>query len=231
MATFSKESHCTNCTQKLNIFHLLSEQEIEFINSTRYEVSFRKGETIFKQGGPLTHIACLTSGMAKVYLEGNQSNNIILKIVTPSELIGGPGFQVDYRHHFTVTAISDVKACFIQIEAFEQLLAENNQFATEFIKHINQITILLYGKMQNLIQKQMHGRLADTLLYLSKHVYKNNTFTTTLSRQDIADMSAMTKESSIRIMREFKDDGILECEVNDFKILDEDHLLSVSQTG
>jgi len=169
--------------------------------------------------------------MAKVYLEGNKSKSIILKIIKPSELIGGPGFQVDNRHHFSVAAMTNVKACFINIDSFESMLKKNNQFAMEFINHLNYTTILLYSKMQNLIQKQMHGRIAETLLYLSRSIYNNSTFETELSRQDIADMSAMTKESAIRIIKEFRDEGILECESNTFKILNESHLVNIIQTG
>ena len=66
----------------------------------------------------------------------------------------------------------------------------------------------------------MHGRIADALLYLSKDVYHNNTFQTLLSRQDIADLSAMTKESAIRILKEFKDEGIIEFTTNNFTHLE-----------
>ncbi len=231
MAKFSKESHCKNCNIRLNLFSSLTDEELIKINETRYEVSFNAGETIFKQGGPLTHIACVTQGMAKVYLEGHKSKNIILKIVKPMEMVGGPGFQVDYRHHFSVSAMSEVKACFIDVHAFEEMIDNNKKFAAEFVKHLNKITILLYGKMQNLIQKQMHGRIAETLLYLSNVIYNNSKFDTLLSRQDIADMSGMTKESAIRIMKELKEDGVIECEANTFNILNKDQLMTLSQTG
>lgn len=231
MAKFSKETHCECCDLKLNIFKFLTNEELSFINETRYEVSFNKGETIFKQGGPLTHVACITQGMAKVYLEGNKQKNIILKVSRPSELIGGPGFQVDYRHHFSVSAMTNARACFIDINAFAQLLRTNSSFAMEFIKHMNTITIQLYNKLQSLTQKQMHGRIADTLLYLSRVIYSKQDFEVNLSRQDLADMSAMTKESAIRIMKDMKDEGIIDFEANQFKILNEKQLSNISITG
>ena len=111
------------------------------------------------------------------------------------------------------------------------MLKKSSPFALEFIKHLNTITIQLYNKLQTLTQKQMHGRMADTLLYLSKVVYTNEAFETTLSRQDLADMSAMTKESAIRIMKDLKDGGIIDCEANSFRILNEKQLASISSTG
>lgn len=231
MAKFSKDIHCKTCSLRANLFKFLTDEEMEIINDSRYEVSFNKGETIFKQGGPLTHIACITKGFAKIYLESPKNKNIILKVAKESELIGGPGFQVDNRHHFSVSAITDTKACFIDIGAFEQMLKVSMPFSMEFIKHINSATLHLYRKMQGLTQKQMHGRIADTLLYLSKAIYNNPKFETTLSRQDLADMSSMTKESAIRIMKELKDGGIIDCEANNFTILNENQLENISVTG
>lgn len=231
MAKFTKVEDCARCGFQLSLFKLLSEKELETINEARYEVSFNQGETIFKQGGPLTHVACITQGMSKIYIEGSKSRNIILKIAKPVEMIGGPGFQVDYRHHFSVSAVTTTKACFIDIEAFEKMLQASSPFAMEFIKHLNDITIQVYNKLQGLTQKQMHGRIADTLLYLSKNIYSASEFETSLSRQDLADMSAMTKESAIRIIKEFRDEGIIRCDGNDFSILDETRLTSISIAG
>lgn len=231
MAKFTKDTHCKCCSLKLNLFKFLTDEELEIINESRYEVGFNKGETIFKQGGPLTHIACITEGMAKVYLEGTKNKNIILKVARPTELIGGPGFQVDNRHHFSVSAITYTRACFIDAQAFEQMLKNSSPFAMEFVKHLNTATIQLFNKIQALTQKQMHGRLADTLLYLSKVVYTAESFETTLSRQDLADMSAMTKESAIRIMKDLKDEGIIDCEANHFRIINEKQLTNISATG
>ncbi len=173
MAKFTKEEHCSCCNLMANIFRFLKEDELELMNKDRFEVQFHKGETMFKQGGPLTHIACLTKGMAKVYIEGENGKNIILKVVKPGEIIGGPGFQVDNRHHFSVSAISDAKACFIDIQAFETSVRNNSRFSLELIKHLNTATVYLYNKLQNLTQKHMHGRIADVLLYLANNIYIN----------------------------------------------------------
>ncbi|MCF8379588.1 MAG: Crp/Fnr family transcriptional regulator [Bacteroidales bacterium] len=231
MAKFSKETHCKFCSLKLNIFRYLTTSELEAINEARYEVYFNKGETIFKQGGPLSHVVCLTSGMAKVYLEGENNKNIILKILKPTELVGGPGFQVDNRHHFSVSAIADSRACLIDFKAFEAALKDNIHFNLEFISHLNKATIHLYNKLSGLTGKNMHGRIAEALLYLSKNIYQDTSFTTTLSRQDLADMAALTKESTIRILKDFKNDHVIDFEGNSLKILDMEKLEGISRTS
>ena len=230
MATFTTASHCSKCNLKMNLFRFLDVKQLDIINKTRHEVQFLKGEIIFKQGGPFTHIACLTSGLAKIYIENPDKKNLILKILKPVELVGGPGFNVDYRHHFSVSALTDSSACFIDVRAFKEAIEQNSIFSMEFIKYLNQVTIIYYEKMMSLTHKQMHGRIADSLLYLSK-IYNSNRFETALSRQDIADLSAMTKESAIRICKKFKIDGIIDYNANKFTILNEKALKQISKTG
>jgi CRP/FNR family transcriptional regulator len=52
-----------------------------------------------------------------------------------------------------------------------------------------------------------------------------------LSRQDIADMSGMSKESAIRILKDFKDEGIIRIDGSRIEITNETQLLKISQTG
>jgi CRP/FNR family transcriptional regulator len=77
----------------------------------------------------------------------------------------------------------------------------------------------------------MPGRVADLLLYLKNEIFKSNPFDTHLSRQELADMTSMTMESFIRILKEFKLAGIISVEGTNIHILDEDALNLISRKG
>lgn len=138
---------------------------------------------------------------------------------------------MDERHYITVTALEETTACFIRVEDFKEVMRINPEFSIEFIKYLNEKIIHQYDKLLNLTHKQTHGKIADTLLYLADVVYISNTFETPLSRQDFADMSAMTKESAIRVLKEFVDDGIITCDIHNFEILNKEMLKNISKTG
>src|SRR3990172_3567375 len=105
MENNSNIKNCRDCEFKLAIFNSLTDEQLEMMNEVRYEVKFRPGETIFKQGTAMTHIVIVTDGLVKVYLEGINNHNLILRLVRPVSMIGGPGFFTDYRHHFTAMAL------------------------------------------------------------------------------------------------------------------------------
>jgi CRP/FNR family transcriptional regulator, polysaccharide utilization system transcription regulator len=200
------------------------------INSNRFEVSFKAGEIMFKQGTPSPHFLCLTTGLAKLYIEG-YGKNLILSLVKPVEYILGPGIYVDNRHHYSASAVEDSTACLVEVNTFKQIMRTNLEFANEFIRRISIMTIFNFDQMISLTQKQMNGRIADALLYLSEQIYCCNPFDLTISRQDLADISCMSKESAIRILKEFKDEGILTVNGSTVYILNPQQLKKISQTG
>ncbi len=77
----------------------------------------------------------------------------------------------------------------------------------------------------------MHGRMADGLLYLSKVFFENDTFKLHLSRQEIADLTAMSKDSAIRILKDFERDRLISLNGNELSILDTDQLQNISLKG
>jgi CRP/FNR family transcriptional regulator len=210
---------------------MLSDKHLEILNKNRFEVVFNPDEMIYKQGTSATHLIFITSGLAKVYIEGFQNKNLIIKILKESEYAGGPGIFSDTRHHFSISALKETTACFIPIENWKALIEENKEFNLDFIREINKQSIFIYDKMMSLTQKQMHGRMADAILYLSTEVYKNPKFGLVLSRQEIADMTAMSKDSAIRVLKEFQSEGIIIEQGKTIEIANMQKLENISQFG
>lgn len=213
-----------------NVLRFITPEQKLHLDKIQYSVFFNKGENIFKQGAPMPHIIVINKGLAKVYIEDN-NRNIVLRIIKPGEVLGGPGFFTDNKHHFSVTAIEDTIANYIEVEEFKKLILDNSELGIKIIAYLNEAHINLYNKLKIITHKHMNGRLASTLLYLSDKIYGNDVFETTLSRQDIADMSSMTKESAIRILKEFKTSGILNCHNNTFEIYNKESLRNILENG
>jgi CRP/FNR family transcriptional regulator, polysaccharide utilization system transcription regulator len=231
MALDEPKHKCFNCNLKLEMFKSLTPEEMDLVDNNRIQVKYKAGEIIFKQGTPLTHIACITSGMAKIYIEGLNERNLILKFVKPVEFIGGPGMGVDNIHHYSVSALEDTTSCLINAVTIKELIEKNSTFALQLLKGNNIQSMSNFEKFISLTQKQMPGRIADALLYLSNEVYHSASFVTNISRQDLADLTAMTKESAIRILKDLKDNKYINAEGSRFEILNMEALRHLSRIG
>jgi len=231
MTQILKDRSCLNCetfTKKASIFKLLSDSELAIINKHGYTVKYKAGEMIVKQGTSASHIVSLVDGMAKILLEGSFNRNLILKILKPWQILGSPGVHSDNRHHYSVIAMDNSHVCFIDKKNFNEVLHRNAEFAYAFIEYLSYTSINNLNKMLDLTQKKMRGRFADALIYLSNFVYADTSFSLHLSRQDLADLSLMSKESVSRIIKEFEDENVIKYNQNELEIISSDKLNEIS---
>ncbi len=222
---------CERCGIRSRLLCLLTDEELGRVNAGKHQVIFREGETIRKQGTYLSHVLIIRSGYAKVYLEGPGERNTIIRIVQPTNFIGGPGLHHERMHHYSVSALTRTEVCFIDANLFLDLLSSNAGFAAEYMKDSSINTLAVYNRLANITQKQMPGRLADSLLYFFDEVIVGKQGKLHLSRQDMADLSAMSKESAIKTLREFQRSGAIALKDDEIELLDREALLRISRTG
>lgn len=230
-----RKQNCCNAScfrdDEENIFKHLTDEELDYLVDKKQQIRYKTGETIIKQNTASTFVICMKEGFAKVYIEGEKGKNLIVKIIGKGDFITGGGLFNGNVHHFTMSAISPVTCCLIDSGRLTQLFTQNTEFAVELLRtHTRQNNYLL-SRMVGLTQKYMPGRVAETLLYLKNEIYKTGKFSTTLSRQELADMSNMTKESLVRILQQFKESNIIKTQASEIEITDEASLIHISING
>lgn len=223
---------CSDCSSRWKNFQYLNKAEMEFVNENRYEATFKPGEIIVKQNSPTASAIFLSDGLAKVYVEGLKGRDYIMSIAKPGRMIMGPGAYVNSRHTYTVSAITQVRACFINFDVFRKLIRTNGDFAQAMIEDISAKSLRTHIKMVNLAHKKMPGRLAEALLYFANDIFKADEFDMILSRQELGEMSNMAKESVVRILKELEEAGVIVSpSPSRVKILNKDKLIMISEKG
>jgi len=114
---------------------------------------------------------------------------------------------------------------------FKHRLNQNSVFAYRIINIINESTAQSYDRFFSLTHKQLHGRLADILLCVSRKIFKSDSFDLPLTRSDMSELTSMSTESVIRIMKDFKDDKIIDMNNKSDTLPDLPRLESISVKG
>lgn len=224
-------SHCSIFDFEKSWYELLTDSEKQLIDEHSVSINFKKGETVCKLGAFASHIFFLEEGLVKVYLE-EKNNTLILMLSTRNNLLGLSSiFEGNNKLPYSISTYTDSRIRMIDIEIFRQLLKQNSSFSYRIINMLNESTAQIYGRFFSLTQKQLHGRLADILLCLSNRIFKQKSFDLPLSRADMGDLTGMSTESVIRMMKEFKDDGLIEMCCKKVELLDVNRLEKISQFG
>jgi CRP/FNR family transcriptional regulator len=231
MTELKLTNNCEKCTAGWKNFKHLGKNEIELLNSSRYEAAFRPGEVMVKQGTPSSNALFMATGFAKSYIEGNSGRNLLLEIEKPGNLILSPGAFASSRHNFSVAAITAVQSCFVNTEIIRGFARSNSAFAESLLTEYCIKSVRTHDRMVSMAQKRMSGRLADILIYLSDEIYGSNEFAMILTRQELGEMTGMAKECVVRILREFEDSGVIESDSAHVKVLNRVKLHEISQKG
>ena len=228
---YSESTNCWDCTKSSKCFKKLIPSELEFINLNKAQIHYRKGENICKQGAYASYVLYISNGLVKIYLESKGNKNINVKIYKTSEFIGLSAIFGDNIYNYSVLALCDSSICLIEKESFKKLLLNNGIFASEIIKWYCDKEIQLYNRIKSIGHKQMHGRLADVLLYLSNYDIEQDDVFTYLTRKDIADFACISMESIVRLLTELKNEGIIEISGKKIRILQLSLLKEISRKG
>ncbi|MCD4665967.1 MAG: Crp/Fnr family transcriptional regulator [Bacteroidales bacterium] len=231
MDDYSKSVNCLECTRSSKCFKKLIPSELKFINQNKTQILYRKGENICKQGAFASYVLYISDGLVRLYLESPNNKNINLKILKTSEFIGLSSIYGDNIYNYSTIALKDSVVCLIEKDSFRKLLTDNGHFASEIIKWYCENEKQLFNKVQSLGNKQMHGRLADTLLYLNDDSFAHLNLFSSLSRKDIAGFSCISLESTVRLLTEWKNEEIISTDGKIINILDKKRLLEISLRG
>lgn len=231
MKNICKSRNCLKCFDKSPIFKLMTDDELAAIEATRLEVTFKPDEIIYKQGTATNQIVTITEGLAKAYIEGTSDKNFIIDLIRPYTMISGPGIYVDYKHHFTLKAVEKTTCCFFSVKTFKEIVLGNPKISEAVIEMISKRAISYCEKFLFLTQKQIVGKIAGLLIYLNEHIYPTNPMVLTISYMDLAEMSGMTKDSVVRVLKDLNSEGIIQVENSTIKIVDPTKLKMYYELG
>jgi CRP-like cAMP-binding protein len=137
----------------------------------------------------------------------------------------------DKEYRYSVAALEDCMVCMIKSEVICDIAKSNSAYLFEMTKAISNSGNYVYKKISDISRKQLRGRLADTLLYLANEIYESNEFDLQLSRKELAELSSMSMENAVRIISEFKKDGIIEVNKRNIRLSNPDLLRKLSEIG
>lgn len=221
---------CNGCECMSQPFKELSLEQLIDINRNRVEVTFKKDETIFKQGVLAGHLVYLKSGLVKLYRE-NDHNQMIVSIEGKGKLIGLQALFGKNVYPYSVQAYTDTTVCLHDLSTIQSFLDENARFSSMLMKQLSDESIFWYDRMACLTTKQLHGRFADLLLCLSLRIYKRKKFEVPISKKEMAAVTNMSQESLSRVIKEFIGEKLIEIKGSEISILNYNKIRHLSMVG
>jgi CRP-like cAMP-binding protein len=221
------KNHCEN---PFVGYEDLFEEAMTDSNRYRNKVRFKRGETLVKQGTMVNHVMFVQSGYVKLEFESD-TGLVLLDVISEGRMICLSGLFGDDIAKYSVIALTETQICDISRGFIEQMVIKHGDFAARIVKNLNGQNDYLFERISSLNQKQMHGRVADVLLYLADSVFKSDVIPSILSRRDLGNYSGMAMMSVIRTIQAIKSDGIIDEHDGKLYIIDKNRLIQLSRNA
>lgn len=207
-------------------FTELYPEELKLIDEKRTQLMYQKGENLLKQGAFATHVIYVIDGLVKLYLQTGFNKQINIRLARRGDFLAFPTLFGETVYGYSAVAVKNSTVSMIDKEALQNLLRENTNFAMRITAKNFRHEAYLLEIIKNLSYKQMRGKLASALLYLSQPDFLEEEVFQHLTRQDIGDFASISAESTIKFLKEFEKEGILslsgkEVIISDLKMLTE----------
>lgn len=188
----------------------MSKEDLKQVSDSKTTHHVKKGDTLFKEGEKLSGVFCVRDGVSKLSKLSPNGKDQIVKLATKGQVIGQRSVISEETTNLSAVAVSDMEVCFIPKESIFTSLSKNPDFTLEVLRHMAHDLREADDVIVNMSQKTVKQRIAEAMLYLSNFGQdEQGYFVLTLSREDIANVVGTATESAIRILSEFKKDGLI----------------------
>jgi len=219
---------CKNCiVRSLTILSDLDFHELEKVSSLIYIKNFKRKKVIFLEDSASLTVYMIKSGNVKTYKSLADGREQIINILSAGDMLGFDSLYDD-KYSCTAEVIQDVEMCCIRKSDLVALLQNNPAVGMKFIKIMNRELNLAQDRIRDLGLKDAREKVATLLmtLFTSRGPFQGPQFT--LSRQEISEMVGVAQETVIRILSEFRSDGVIGTEGKNITVLDPETLTNLA---
>lgn len=214
MAAKLPSVHCQTCQSRgKSVFCDLSEEHLKEIDAAKTSNHYQPHQIIFYEGNRPLGVYCIASGKVKIFKMDTAGHQQIVRLAGPGDVIGYRSLLAHEPYAATAEILEEANICFVDSKIFFHILETHPATAFHVMSALAQDLGRAEQQMINLTHKNIRERLAELLLVFEKQygqkTAKGVKLDISLTREELAELIGTTQESLIRLMSEFRQDGLI----------------------
>jgi CRP/FNR family transcriptional regulator len=201
------------------LFQGLSDSALMMLERILIEREFLRGENIFTEGSKSTGFYIVIKGRVKVFKLSADGKEQILHIVGPKELLGAVSAFAGNPYPAHADAMEKAKAFFFPRKDFLELIQKEPSVVMNMMANLAMRLQHFTRMIEDLSLKEVPGRLAAYLLYLSDQAKHGDTVEIDISKGQLASLLGTIPETLSRILKKMSEKGIIEVRGRNIRLL------------
>lgn len=200
-------------------------EDLEGLQALKSCSYYKKNQPLFIEGSIPRGVFCLNTGKVKIFARGEEGKEQIIHLATGGEIVGFRAMFSGEPYKVSATTLEDCNICFISKADFLDLVDTNTTLRNGIMKELSTELADRATLITNMAQKSVRERLAVALLLL-QDIYSGEMIN--LSREDMANFVGTATETLIRLLRDFKDENLIQTHARKIEIMDRQGLIRAS---
>ncbi len=181
-------------------------EALQKLSTTHERRQFARREVIFEAGKTVRHVYFVNSGKVKIFKTNDDGRELIIDVATAGQFFGFLDLVNGSPHTDSAAALDAAELTLVPTADFLKLLFANKDVSAHFIKMLAGHAAEREEQLLHLAYQNVRKRVAEALLKLQKEAVQP----LHVQRDDLAAMVGTAKESVIRMLSEFRDDGYVD---------------------
>ncbi len=213
-------------------YHEASEfRELKDLSKKRKVKAFPKKATIYLEGSSALVLYFVHTGRVKTYKTSKEGKEFITGLFSAGDFFGYmPLLGKTEIYSETAVAMEDTELCLIPQQDFYKLLYSNRNVARKFIKMLSNNLMERETQLLQVAYHSVRQRVAEALLQLSKTASNTEEKhpVVIITREDLAGFVGTVKETIVRTLSDFKEEGLITLDRKKIVIMDRERLAKVN---
>jgi CRP-like cAMP-binding protein len=209
-------------------FRRLSVTDLERLAAIAVSRSYDRGDVVFSEGDTPAYLHTIASGRVKMVKRMPSGREVILEIMGPGDPLGAVVAYEGRPYPATAVALEPVQALLLPRSELFAMLEQHPSVVRGFLSGMARRIVELTQRIPEVAGGRVETRLALLFLKLAENLGRPEGDVTfiplPLSRQDLADLSGTTLETSIRVMSRWGKEGVVLTAPDGFRIGDREIL-------
>lgn len=213
------------------LFHGLPDPQLDEVVGMTVDRPFVRGEAIFSEGEEASGFYVVVSGRVKIFKMSPEGKEQILHIMGPGETFGEVPVFSGGQYPAHAQAIEKSRAFFFPRAGFLELIKKDPSLALNMLAELSRLLRRLTRLVEELSLKEVPGRLAAYLLYLSEREHGSGELELAITKGQLASLLGTIPETISRILGKLSSQNIIRVQGRRITLLERDALAALSEEG
>jgi CRP-like cAMP-binding protein len=212
-----------------DLFMGLTVEQLEKIARIVSDREYKKGQLIFSEGDEGVGFYLVVQGRVKVYKLSSEGKEQIMHIFGPGKPFAEVPVFEGSRYPANASAMDKCRLFFFPKKAFISLIQENPSLAINMMSSLSQRLKQFSNLIESLSLKEVPGRLASYILYLSDKNGSIDEFKLDIAKSQLASLLGTIPETLSRIFAKMGSRELVEIDGPNIIILDRESLEDLAE--